>query len=196
MSAKKVKQRSGKRVTQEKAVDSGNLQSAASRRSAEAEVQLLIEKFSPSHLHLIGDMRRWLLKRLPTAHQIVYEYRDCFVISYSPSEHGYEGVFGIRGSEECVRLYFNSGKGLPDTKKLLQGSGGQARYARSARGRGSGRSNDRSQSSTIRDGRPRHGSHSSDNSAEASAGGPGLKYDRGWRKNTRQPDFQLNENRI
>ena len=128
MSAKKVKQRSGKRVTQEKAVDSGNLQSAASRRSAEAEVQLLIEKFSPSHLHLIGDMRRWLLKRLPTAHQIVYEYRDCFVISYSPSEHGYEGVFGIRGSEECVRLYFNSGKGLPDTKKLLQGSGGQARY--------------------------------------------------------------------
>src|SRR5262245_50979769 len=67
-------------------------------------------------------MRRWLLKRLPTAHEVVYEYRDCFVVSFSPNEHGYEGVLSIRGSAEGVRLYFNRGKELPDPQKLLQGS--------------------------------------------------------------------------
>ena len=106
----------------------GSTQSAAARRSAEAEVRALIDNFAPAHLRLIGAMRRCLRKRLPTAHEVVYEYRDCFVISYSPSERGYEGVLVIRGSADGVRLYFNRGKGLPDPEKLLQGSGGQTRW--------------------------------------------------------------------
>jgi len=73
-------------------------------------------------------MRRWLRKRLPTAHEVVYEYRDFFVISYSPSERGYEGVLAIRASADGVRLYFNRGKGLPDPTKLLRGSGKQTRW--------------------------------------------------------------------
>jgi hypothetical protein len=67
-------------------------------------------------------MREWLRKRLPTAHEVVYEYRDFVVVSYSPSEHGYEGVLAIRASAEGVRLYFNRGKDLPDPARLLQGS--------------------------------------------------------------------------
>jgi hypothetical protein len=58
----------------------------------------------------------------------VYEYRDCFVISYSPSEHGYEGVLVIRGSADDVKLYFNFGKGLPDPEKLLRGSAKLVRW--------------------------------------------------------------------
>ena len=96
--------------------------------SAEAQVRTLIDRFAPAHLRLIGAARRWLRKRLPTAHEVVYEYRDCFVISYSPNEHGYEGVFAIRASENGVRLYFNHGKGLPDPAKLLRGSGNQTRW--------------------------------------------------------------------
>ena len=69
-----------------------------------------------------------LLKRLPTAHEVVYEYRDCFVVSYSPNERGYEGVLAIRASADGVKLYFNFGKGLPDPAKLLQGSGNQTRW--------------------------------------------------------------------
>lgn len=103
-------------------------QTATSRRSAEAQVAKLIAKYSPEFLRLVGTTRRWLGKRLPTAHEIVYEYRDCFVISYSPSEHGYEGVLAIRASAEGVKLYFNQGKGLPDPEKLLRGSGGQTRW--------------------------------------------------------------------
>ena len=93
------------------------------RRSAEAELRGLIAKFAPAHQRLIGAMRRWLRKRLPTAHEVVYEYRDCFVISYSPNERGYEGVLAIRASADGVKLYFNRGKGLPDPEKLLRGSG-------------------------------------------------------------------------
>ena len=73
-------------------------------------------------------MRRSLRKRLPTAHEVVYEYRDCVVISFSPNERGYEGVLTIRASEDGVKLYFNRGKELPDPEKLLQGSGGQTRW--------------------------------------------------------------------
>jgi len=103
-------------------------QSAVARRTAEAELRGLIAKFAPAHQRLIGAMRRWLRKRLPTAHEVVYEYKDCFVISYSPNERGYEGVLAIRASADGVRLYFNRGKGLPDPEKLLQGSGNQTRW--------------------------------------------------------------------
>jgi hypothetical protein len=97
-------------------------------RSAEAQLLGLIAKFAPASQQLVGAARRWLRKRLPTAHEVVYEYRDCFVISCSPSERGYEGVFAIRASADAVKLYFNRGKGLPDPAKLLRGTGTQARW--------------------------------------------------------------------
>ena len=103
-------------------------QSAAERRSAEAELRTLIAKYAPAHRRLVGAMRRWLRKLLPTAHEVVYEYRDNFVVSYSPSERGYEGVLALRASADGVKLYFNRGKGLPDPEKLLQGSANQVRW--------------------------------------------------------------------
>ena len=121
------KEPSGRRSVQVEVEVPGSTQSAAARRSAEAELRTLIDKFAPAHLLLIGAMRRWLRKRLPTAHEVVYEYRDCFVISFTPNDRGYEGVLVIRASAEGVKLYFNRGKELPDPAKLLQGSGGQTR---------------------------------------------------------------------
>jgi hypothetical protein len=103
-------------------------QSAVARRSAEAELRGLIARFAPAHEGLVATMRRSLRKRLPTAHEVVYEYSDCFVISYSPDERGYEGVLAVRGSAKGVELYFNSGKALPDPDKLLRGSGKLARF--------------------------------------------------------------------
>lgn len=102
-------------------------QSAAERRAAEAQLRTLVARFAPAHQRLIGAMRRWLLELLPTACEIVYEYRDWIVISYSPSERGYEGVLAIRADANGVKLYFNRGKGLPDPAKLLRGSA-QARW--------------------------------------------------------------------
>ncbi len=120
-----VKKKPAKRRSVQVAAEApGSTQSAAERRSAEAELRTLIDKFAPANLRLVGTMRRSLKKRLPTAHEVVYEYRDCFVISYSPNERGYEGVLVIRGSADGVKLYFNRGKELPDPAKLLQGSSG------------------------------------------------------------------------
>jgi hypothetical protein len=103
-------------------------QSAAARRSSETGLHQLIVKFAPAHEQLVGATRRYLRKRLPTAHEVVYEYSGFLVISCSPSEHGYEGIFAIRADADSVRLYFNRGKGLPDPGKLLRGTGGQTRW--------------------------------------------------------------------
>ena len=116
------KEASGRRAIQVEVEVPGSTQSAVARRSAEAQLRTLIAKFAPAHLPLIGAMRRWLRKRLPTAHEVVYEYHDFFVISYSPNERGYEGVLSIRASADGVKLYFNQGKELPDPGELLQGS--------------------------------------------------------------------------
>jgi len=122
------KKSSGRRPVQVEVEVADSTQSAVARQSAEAQLRELIRRFAAVHLRLIGAMRRWLRKRLPSAHEVVYEYGDCFVISYSPSERGYEGVLAIRGSVEGVRLYFNRGKELPDPEKLLRGSGKQTRW--------------------------------------------------------------------
>ena len=118
------KEASGRRSVQVEVEVPGTTQSAAARRSAEAQLRALIAEFAPAHLRLIGAMRRSLRKSLPTAHEVVYEYRNlgAVVISYSPNEHGYEGVLAIRATADGVKLYFNQGKELPDPEKLLQGS--------------------------------------------------------------------------
>lgn len=106
---------------------SDSTQPAGERKAAIAELNRLVETFAPTHQRLISSLRRSLRKRMPTVCELVYEYRDCFVISYSPNDHGYEGILGLRGSESGVRLYFNRGKELPDPSKLLKGSGTMAR---------------------------------------------------------------------
>jgi hypothetical protein len=120
MSAKK--EASGRRSVQVEVEVPGSTQSAAERRSGEAQLRPLIDKFAPAYLRLLGAMRRSLRKRLPTAHELVYEYLDWIVISYSPNEHGYEGVLAIRADANGVKLYFNRGKELPDPEKLLHGA--------------------------------------------------------------------------
>ena len=118
------KKTSGHRSDKVKVKAPAGAQSAAGRRVAEAQVRTLIDKYAPAHLRLIAAMRRSLRKRLPTAYEVVYEYHNlgAVVISYSPSEQGYEGVLAIRADADGVKFYFNQGKALPDPEKLLQGS--------------------------------------------------------------------------
>lgn len=107
---------------QAQAKDQAGPQSAAERRAAEASLRRLIEKFAPDHLRLISAARSSLRQRLPAAHEIVYEYRAWFVISFSPSERGYEGVLAIRADVDGVKLYFTRGKELADPFRLLRGN--------------------------------------------------------------------------
>jgi hypothetical protein len=123
------KEPSGRRSVQTEVEVPVSTQSAVARRSAEIQVRTLIDQYGPAHLLLITAMRRLLRKRLPTAHEVVYEYGNlgAVVISYSPSEQGYEGALAIRADANGVKLYFNRGKELPDPEKLLKGSA-QARW--------------------------------------------------------------------
>lgn len=96
--------------------------STADQRAAETQARELIAKFAPEKVRLVAAIRKVMRERLPTAYEVVYEYRAWFVISISPTEQGYEGVFGIRGDADGVKFYFNHGKDLPDPEKLLKGS--------------------------------------------------------------------------
>ena len=124
------KEASERRSVQVEVEVPGSTQSAVARRSAETQVRTLIDKFAPAHLRLIGTMRKSLRKRLPTAHEVVYEYSNqgAVVISFSPNEHGYDGVLAIRADADGVKFYFNRGKELPDPEKLLKGSASQVRF--------------------------------------------------------------------
>ncbi len=58
----------------------------------------------------------------------MYDYGKSLVISYSPSEHGIEGIVSTAARAGGVDLYFNQGHRLPDPKKLLSGSARQVRF--------------------------------------------------------------------
>lgn len=98
-------------------------QTPAERRKAEAELRALVARQAPKHQRLVAGIRRSLRKLMPTAFEIVYEYRDSVVCSFSPSDRGYEGVLAVHASDEGVKLCFNRGTELSDPDKLLGGSG-------------------------------------------------------------------------
>lgn len=120
MSAKRISEPGSGPVAVEAAA---SVQPAAERRAAEAKLRALIDRFAPRHLRLIAAMRRALRRRLPTANELVYEYRAWFVVSFSPSERGHEGVLAIRADGNGVKLFVNPGQDLPDPAKLLRGAG-------------------------------------------------------------------------
>ena len=94
----------------------------------EAQLRSFIDKFDPKDQKLIRSVRAALRKRFPTANELAYDYNHSIVISYSPTDHGIDGTVAISARATGVALYFNQGPKLPDPKKLLQGSGKQARF--------------------------------------------------------------------
>ena len=96
----------------------------------EAELQSYIERLDPKIQKLARSVRTAIRKRLPTANELVYDYKTFVVLSYSPTERGIDGIVSIAARPDGVRLYLNPGPQLPDPKKLLQGKGKQARFVR------------------------------------------------------------------
>ncbi|MBC7841262.1 MAG: hypothetical protein H7099_03085 [Gemmatimonadaceae bacterium] len=94
----------------------------------EAQLRSLIEKFNARDQRLIRSVRSAMRKRLPTANELVYDYGTFFVIGYSPTAQGIEGIVTIAARPDGVRLYLMNGPQLPDPKKLLMGSAKQVRF--------------------------------------------------------------------
>lgn len=104
--------------------------SVCAKDRSEAQLLSLIEKFDPKDQRLIRSVRSAVRKRLPTANELVYDYGNSLVIGYSPTQGGVESIVATTARADGVSLYFNQGKNLPDPKKLLMGSGKQARFIR------------------------------------------------------------------
>jgi len=104
------------------------------KRVTNAETQLAsyFAKYEPAMAKLGKALRAKLRARLPGLFEIVYVYenQDSLVISYSPTEHGSEGLCGIALYPSSVKLFFGQGALLSksDPNKLLRGSGKTVRH--------------------------------------------------------------------
>ena len=100
----------------------------------DAETQLagFFARYEPAMAKFGKALRAKLRARLPGLFEIVYVYenQNALVISYSPTEHGYEGVCSILLYPNEVKLSFGQGALLSksDPNKLLQGHGKTVRH--------------------------------------------------------------------
>jgi hypothetical protein len=98
--------------------------------NAEDQLRGFIAKFEPKHQRLIRAVRRVLRRKFPTAHELVYDNYNFFVIGYSPTERPSDSIFSIAAASNGIGLCFIHGASLPDPKKLLMGGGKQTRFLR------------------------------------------------------------------
>jgi hypothetical protein len=100
--------------------------------NAETQLAGFFAKYEPAMVKLGKALRAKLQARLPGLFEIVYMYenQNALVISYSPTERGYEGVCSISVYPHLVKLGFGKGAELSksDPNKLLKGQGKTARY--------------------------------------------------------------------
>src|SRR4051812_35939168 len=102
------------------------------KKLTEAERQLssFVDKFDPKHRALIRAVRTVLRRRFPTAHELVYDNYNFFVIGYCSTERPSDCLVSIAAGSNGVALCFMHGAKLPDPKKILTGSGKQTRFLR------------------------------------------------------------------
>lgn len=100
--------------------------------SAETQLAGFFAKYEPAIAKLGEALRAKLRDRLPGLFELVYVYdtQNALVISYSPTENGYEGLCGIALYPRSVQLFFGQGALLSksDPNKLLQGRGKTVRH--------------------------------------------------------------------
>src|SRR5262245_32791900 len=100
--------------------------------NSEAELAGYFAKYEPGIATLGKQVRAKLRERLPGLFEIVYAYHNqgALVISYSPTENGYEALVSLRVDPSGVKLFFAQGPLLQvsDPSKLLKGSAKTVRY--------------------------------------------------------------------
>ena len=95
---------------------------------AEGQLDGFIEKFDPGNQALIRDARSALQQQLPTAHELVYDNYNFFVIGYCASERPSDCIVSIAAGANGVSLSFYRGTSLSDPDGILSGTGSQNRF--------------------------------------------------------------------
>lgn len=100
--------------------------------NADTQLASYFARYEPPMAEFGKALRAKVRARLPGLHEIVYVYenQDALVISYSPTEHGKDGLCGLKLSPRRAELFFGQGAQLSksDPGKLLQGSGTTVRH--------------------------------------------------------------------
>jgi hypothetical protein len=104
----------------------------AKQPASNPEKQLagFIAKFERGHQALIRAARKILRKRFATAHELVYDNYNFFVIGYSPTLRPSDSIVSLTAGASGVGLCFIRGAALADPDGLLLGSGSQTRFIR------------------------------------------------------------------
>src|SRR3954468_13871053 len=97
---------------------------------AERQLGKFIAKFDPKHQRLIRAVRQVLRRRFPTAHELVYDNYNFFVIGYCPTERPSDCIFSVAAAASGVALCLTHGASLPDPQHILAGAGKQTRFIR------------------------------------------------------------------
>src|SRR5262245_9194559 len=93
--------------------------------SPNAQFSAFLSRFPPEIVALVKRCLPKLRRAFPVSYEIVYDYSNSLVLSFSMSERGYEAIVAISISPRGVQLYFD--KAIPDPKGLLEGSGSKVR---------------------------------------------------------------------
>ena len=95
--------------------------------NAETLLASYFAEYEPPIVELGKALRARLRARLPGLFEVVYVYasQSALVISYSPTENGYEGLCSLALYPRSVKLFFGQGALLSksDPSELLQGRG-------------------------------------------------------------------------
>src|SRR5205814_9000990 len=90
-----------------------------------AQFSALLSRFPPEIITLVKRCLPKLRRAFPVSYELVFDYPNSLVVSFSMSERGYEAIVAIATLPRWVRLYFD--KSLPDPQGLLEGSGAKVR---------------------------------------------------------------------
>jgi hypothetical protein len=110
--------------------DPGATKGPEGAAEAERRLRTFVAKFDPDNQSTIRAVRRALRRRLPTAHELVYDNYNFFVIGYGSTERPSDCIVSMAAGANGVGLCFIHGAKLPDPLKILQGSGNQTRFIR------------------------------------------------------------------
>lgn len=101
-----------------------------SSTSPAGDLNRFIARYPPEIARLARGALARMRKRLPTAHQLVYDNYNACAIGFSPTERASDVVFSIALYPRRVSLFFLQAmkSHLQDPEKLLQGSGSLVRF--------------------------------------------------------------------
>src|SRR4051794_35437212 len=98
--------------------------------SPATQVANFLAKFDPRVAKVVRSCRSALRRRLPTAHELIYDNYNFLAVGYSPTERTSDTIVSLAAAKNGVALSFYHGASLPDPEKILLGSGNQNRFVR------------------------------------------------------------------